>query len=188
MSRSTPAALAFLLALTAGFYWKLAISREWTFLESPDQANVVRPWLDFQAREFHAGRFPLWDPYEWAGHSLIGQVQPGITNPLNWILFAMPLRDGHIPIATLHWYWVLIHWLAAVFCFALCRNWNCGYGASLLGASIFALTGFVGHTDWPQILMTSIWVPVVLLFFGRVIRGVCPRGSAALCGAALGMA
>ena len=54
MSR-TPAALAFLLALTAGFYWKLTISREWTFLESPDQANVVRPWLDFQAREFHAG-------------------------------------------------------------------------------------------------------------------------------------
>src|SRR3989442_12330607 len=59
---------------------------------------------------------------------------------------------------------------------------------SLLGASIFALTGFVGHTDWPQILMTSIWVPLVLLFFGRVVRGGRPRGSAALCGAALGMA
>jgi hypothetical protein len=34
--------------------------------------------------------------------------------------------------------------------------------------SIFALSGFVGHTDWPQILMTSIWVPLVLLFFARV--------------------
>src|SRR6195256_3722276 len=151
-----------LLLLKTGFYWKLALSYQWTWLEGSDQANVVRPWLDFQAREFHAGRFPLWDPYEWAGHSLIGQVQPGITNPLNWILFAMPLRDGHIPIATLHWYWVLIHWLAPVFCYALCRYWNCGYCASLLGASMFALTGFVGHTDWPQILMTSIWVPVVL--------------------------
>ena len=90
-------ALLALLLLTAGFYWKLTISREWTFLEGFDLANVVRPWLDFEAREFHAGRFPLWDPYEWAGHTLIGQVQPGIANPLNWILFAMPLRDGTFP-------------------------------------------------------------------------------------------
>jgi hypothetical protein len=62
---------------------------------------VVHPWPDFEAREFHAGRLPLWDPYEWAGHTLIGQVQPGTTNPLNWILFAMPLGDGHIPLTTL---------------------------------------------------------------------------------------
>ncbi len=184
----TAGALLLLLLLTAGFYWKLTISREWTFLEGPDLANVVRPWLDFEAREFHAGRFPLWDPYEWAGHTLIGQVQPGIANPLNWILFAMPLRDGHIPVTTLHWYWVLIHWLGAVFCYALCRDLEAGYAASLLGGSIFALAGFVGHTDWPQILMGAIWVPLVLLFFARAVRGKAPRSSAALCGASLGMA
>ena len=184
----TAGALLVLLVLTAAFYWKLTISHEWTFLEGPDLANVVRPWLDFEAREFHAGRFPLWDPYEWAGHTLIGQVQPGITNPLNWILFAMPLRDGHIPVTTLHWYWVLIHWLGAVFCYALCRDLQAGYTASVLGGCIFALAGFVGHTDWPQILMCSIWVPLVLLFFARVARGYRPPGSAALCGAALGMA
>ena len=184
----TAGALLVLLLLTAGFYWKLTISREWTFLEGPDLANVVRPWLDFEAREFHAGRLPLWDPYEWGGHTLIGQVQPGITNPLNWVLFAMPLRDGHIPVSTLHWYWVLIHWLGAVFCYALCRDLGAGHTASLLGGCIFALAGFVGHTDWPQILMSSIWVPLVLLFFARVVRGYRPASSAALCGAALGMA
>ena len=75
--RRTLAALAILLVLTAGFYWKLTLTREWTFLEGPDLAIQVRPWLDFAAREFHAGRVPLWDPYEWAGHTLIGQVQPG---------------------------------------------------------------------------------------------------------------
>ena len=36
-------ALLALLLLTAGFYWKLTISREWTYLEGPDLANVVRP-------------------------------------------------------------------------------------------------------------------------------------------------
>ena len=183
----TPAALVLLLALTAGFYWKLTISRQWSFLEAPDLANQVRPWLDFQAREFHAGRFPLWDPYEWGGHALIGQDQPGATNPLNWILFAMPLPDGHLPVTTLHWYWVLIHWLGAAFAFALCRDLKCGYAASLLGGSIFALTGFMGHTDWPQVLMAAVWIPLVLLFFARVVRNEKPRSSAALCGAALGM-
>lgn len=184
----TLGAVLVLLLLTAGFYWKLTVSREWTFLEGPDLANVVRPWLDFEAREFHAGRFPLWNPYEWAGHTLIGQVQPGIANPLNWILFAMPLRDGHIPVTTLHWYWVLIHWLGAVFCYALCRDLKAGYTASLLGGSVFALAGFLGHTDWPQILMSSIWVPLALLFFARVVRGRAAQSNAALCGAALGMA
>jgi hypothetical protein len=183
----TLGALALLLALTAGFYWKITISGQWTFLEAPDLANQVRPWLDFQAREFHAGHLPLWDPYEWGGHSLIGQVQPGIANPLNWILFAMPLRDGHIPISTLHWYWVLIHWLGAAFCYALCRDLGCGQGASILGGSVFALTGFVGHTDWPQVLMACAWIPLVLLFFLRVIRGERPLSSAGFCGASLGI-
>ena len=183
----TAAALAFLFLVTAGFYWKLTLSREYTWLEGPDLAIQVRPWLDYQAREFHAGRFPLWDLYQWGGQPLAGQVQPGILNPLNWLLFAMPLDRGHLPIVTLHWYWVLIHWLGAVFCYALCRDLDAGTWPSLLGACIFALTGFLGHTDWPQILMSAIWIPLVLLFFARVFRGERPRSSAALCGAALAM-
>jgi hypothetical protein len=151
-------------------------------------AFQVRPWLDFGAREFHAGRFPLWDPYLYAGQSLIGQVQTGAANPLNWILFALPLRDGHIPLATLHWYWLLIHWLGAVFCYALCRELGSGRPASVLGGSVFAFTGYLGHTDWPQMLMSATWTPLVLLFLTRVFRGKRPLGSAAAGGALLGLA
>jgi hypothetical protein len=184
----TPAALAALLLLTAGFYWKLTLSRDWTCWEAPDLANLVRPWFDMEAREVHAGRIPLWSPYEWGGHTLAGQVQPAVFNPLNWPLLAMPLDDGHLPIRTLHWYWVLIHWLGAAFCFALCRDLGADRVSAILGASIFALAGFVGHTDWPQILMSAIWLPLVLLFFARVARGCRPWASAPLAGAALGMA
>jgi hypothetical protein len=182
------AAPLFLLLLTAAFYWRLTISSQYTWLEGSDLAFTARPWLDMQAREFHAGRFPLWTPYEWGGHTLIGQVQPGITNPLNWILFAMPLRDGHLPLGVLHWYWVLIHWLAAVACYALCRELKASPAASVLGASVFALTGFLGHTDWPYLLTPAVWLPVALLGFARLFRGERPRSGAALCGAALGMA
>jgi len=188
----TAAALAFLLALTIGYFWKLTISSDYTWLENPDQAFQVRPWLDYEARELHAGRLPFWDPYHWGGQSLIGQVQPGLANPLNWILFAMPLdhspRGGHIPLDVLHWYWVLIHWVAAAFCYWLCRDLGAGHIASILGASIFAFAGFIGHSGTPQFLMSAIWTPLVFLFFARVFRGRRPLASAALCGASLGAA
>src|SRR5262249_42282125 len=109
-------------------------------------------------------------------------------NPLNWILFAMPLREGHIPISTLHWYWVLIHWLGAVFAYALCRDLGARFLPSILGGCIFGLTGFLGHTDWPQILMPSIWIPLIVLFFLRAGRTCRPASSAAICGAAMGIA
>jgi hypothetical protein len=184
----TVGALAFLLALTVGFYRQLTLIPGYTWLENPDQALQVRPWLDYEARELHAGRLPLWDPYQVGGQSLIGQVQPGLANPLNWILFAMPLRAGHIPLNVLHWYWVLIHWAAAAFCFALCRDLGAGVGASILGASVWAFGGFMGHSGTPQFLMSALWIPIILLFFARVFRGQRPRGSAALCGAAMGLA
>jgi len=183
----TVAALAFLLALTVAFYRQLTLTTGYTWLENPDQALQVRPWLDYEAREIHAGRLPLWDPYQVGGQSLIGQVQPGLANPLNWILFAMPLRDGHIPLGVLHWYWVMIHWTAAVFCYALCRDLKAGIGASLVGASVWAFGGFMGHSGTPQFLMSALWIPVVLLFFARVFRGQRPRASAALCGVAMGL-
>ncbi|HTX39924.1 MAG TPA: hypothetical protein VME43_33125 [Bryobacteraceae bacterium] len=184
----TPAALLVLLVLTAGFYWQLTISGRYTWLENPDQALQVRPWLDYEARELHAGRLPLWAPYEWGGQSLIGQVQPGLVNPLNWPLFAMPLRDGHIPTGTLHWYWVLIHWVAAAFMFWLCRDLGAGFGPSILGGSVYALAGFLGHSDTPQFLMGAVWIPLMLLFLARVGRGQRVLGSAAWSGAALGAA
>jgi hypothetical protein len=179
-------ALALLLAITTGLYWKLTLSGSYTWLENPDQALQVRPWLDFEARELHAGRIPLWDPYQWAGQSLIGQVQPGLANPLNWLLFAMPLRDGHIPIPTLHWYWVLIRWLAAAFCFWLCRDLGASWWASVLGGAVFAFLGFMAHAATPQFAMSAVWLPLVLLFFARAWRGERPAANAALCGAALG--
>ena len=46
------------------------------------------------------------------------------------------MRDGHLQIPFLHWWWVLIHWVAAVFCFLLCRDLKCGWTASLAGGAV----------------------------------------------------
>lgn len=182
----TLGALAALLAITIGLYWQLTLTDRYTWLENPDHSLLIRPWLDFEARELHAGRIPLWDPNLWAGQPLHAQMEPGLANPFNWPLFLWPLRDGHISITALEWYWVLIHWVAAAFCFWLCRDIGCGYIASMAGGAIYGFLGYIGLVGTTCFSMSCLWLPVVLLFFLRVNRGERPLSNGALCGAALG--
>ena len=54
----------------------------------------------------------MWDPYSWAGQPLFGQAQPGAAYPINWLLFWMPLDHGWLRQDVLHWWYVLVHYLA----------------------------------------------------------------------------
>jgi hypothetical protein len=177
-----------LACVIIGFFWKLTLTSQFTWLQDPDQANQVMPWQNVQALAFHRGQFPAWDPYLWGGQSLIGQAQPGTAYPLNWLLYALPLGDGHIRRSYLHWYMALIHVLAALFGYWLCRDLERSQPASLIGGTAFSLAGAVGNTNWPQMLNGMIWVPLVLLFLLRAVRGRRSLVSAALCGFFLGMA
>ncbi len=57
----------------------------------------------------------------------------------------------------------------------------------MLGGIAFALTGVVGSIGWPQMLNGAIWIPLVVLFFLRSIRGERPLTDAALSGTMLGI-
>src|ERR1017187_1831030 len=78
---------AILLLIVIGFFWKLVLTDQYSWLQAPDLSSQVVPWFQFQAVQFHLHRFPLWDPFLWGGQSLIGQAQPGLAYPFNWILF-----------------------------------------------------------------------------------------------------
>jgi len=176
-----------LLLLTIGVFWKLTLTDQYTWMAGGDTARQVLPWYQFQASEFHAGRFPLWDPYHWGGQPLLAQGIPGAAYPLNWILFSLPLRDGWIQHKFLNWYFVLIHYMAALFCYLLCRDLQCSRAASLFAGLVFGLGGFVGSTSWPQMLNGAVWAPPVFLFLFRAMRGQATWPSAALGGMFLGI-
>ena len=176
-----------LLLIVIGFCWKIVLTRQYNWLESPDLANMIVPWFQFQAAQFHAGRFPLWDPFLFGGQTLIGQMEPGLAYPLNWILFALPLDHGHISYTALNWYYVAIHYLAALFCCFLARDLKCSLAASLLAGCAFGLGGYVGFITWPYMLNGAVWIPLVFLFLFRTGRGIRPLASAALCGLFLGI-
>ena len=106
-------------------------------------ANLVLPWLQFQAGEWHRHRFPLWDPNSWFGQPLFGQAQPGSAYPLNWLLFLAPLKNGWLRESALNWYYVLIRGLAALTAYALARDLGRSRTASILAGCVYALGGYV---------------------------------------------
>lgn len=173
---------ALLLMLCTGFYWKLVLTRQYTYLDTPDLAYQVLPWFQFQASEWHRGHVPLWDPHLWGGQPLLGQAQPGAAYPLNWVLFALPLRDGYLRLSYLHWYLVIVHFLAAWFAYLLCRDLGRSRAASLLGGTLFSLSGWLAQNELPQMINGAIWTPLVFLFLLRALRGQKPLSSAAWSG------
>src|ERR1700722_19593298 len=177
------------LTISVLFHWKLVLTNQYTWLESPDMSNLMLPWMQFEASEWHQGRFPMWDPNSWTGQPLFGQGQPGAAYPLNWLMFWMPLNShGWLRQDVLHWYYVLIHFLAALTCYALARDLGRSRGASIVAGCIFSLGGYVAYTDWPQMLNGAVWAPLVFLYLFRVARGERMLASSLLSGFFLGVA
>jgi hypothetical protein len=168
------------------FYWKLVLTNQFTWLEGPDAANLDLPWLQFQAGEWHAGRFPLWDPNGWFGQPLVGQAQPGAAYPPNWLLFLWPLKHGWIRQSALHWYFVLTRYFAALACYALARDLGRSRAASILAGCVYGLGGYVAATVAPQMVNGAVWTPLVFLYLFRAERGERPLASAVLSGFFLG--
>ncbi|BDC52172.1 hypothetical protein F183_A44870 [Bryobacterales bacterium F-183] len=158
--------------LVCGAFWKLTLSGDYTWANQSDMADQVLPWLQMQAREWQSGRpFPLWDPYQWGGQSLVGQLQTAVFYPWNWVLYLWPLGpDGSVSLRVLGWWLVLARFTGAAFFYALVRDLGRSRLAAVFGGVLFACTGYVGTTEWPQVVNGAIWFPLVLLFGLRVLR------------------
>lgn len=169
-------------------FWKIALTRQYTFIERPDIGHQVLPWLQVQAAALHKGELPLWDPYLLGGQTLVGQVQPAVFSPITWILLAAPLDEsGHLQLVWVHTWFVLLHALGAWFAYLLLRSLTAGRMASVVGAVFFATAGFLGHVAWPQIAAAAVWLPLVFLFYLRALRGESPTASAICAGAFLAL-
>jgi hypothetical protein len=177
---------AALLLLCVGFYWKLVLTDQYTWLDSPDLANLEAPRAQFLAGEIRHSRLPLWEPHQWAGQPMLGQFT-GSAYPINWVLSLMPFKQGKIQFPVLHWYFVLIHFQAALFCYLLCRDLKRSPPASAAAGLVFALGGYLGDTGWAQLINTALWAPLIFMFLLRAARGRRPLASAALSGVFLGI-
>jgi hypothetical protein len=138
-----------------------------------------------------SGSFPIWDPFIFAGRSFPGEMQTGAFYPLNWLLALSPLNRHDLLSPQLYnYFYVFSHFLAGVFMFRLVRSLELGSLPAFVAAACFSFAGFVGNADWPHMLGSSIWLPLILLFLIRLFRDThvsTALRDAALCGLCFGM-
>jgi Bacterial membrane protein YfhO len=177
---------AVVLGIVAVF-WKLALTKQYTFIDNPDLVNMVAPRLQPTLDAIRHGSILLWNPYEWFGEPPIGQVQPGVTSPFTFLLAMAPLHNGQVQFFYVQIWFVLLHCIAGLFAWRLFRELGCSAGPAVVGGVLFASMGYYGNTGWPNSLQPAMMAPLVFLFLLRSLKGRAPLKNAAWAGVMLGI-
>ena len=170
MSHRSIYPLLFFIAVVLLAFWKVIFHGDFTLLVGGDINSLYFPWFDVSAYWLKKGVFLLWDPYVYAGKSFMGEPQPGIFYPLNWVFMLLPTRGGGINLDGLQTLLILDYVLAACFFYLLARSLELSpYGAALAGIS-FALGGYtVQLCGFINVFSGFVWMPLVLLCFHKAL-------------------
>ena len=155
------------------------------FRESVDQ---TWGWMQKLAQAWQAGYLPLWNANTQAGHSFVGEIQPGVFYPLHWLWLVLFERDGRVGLAPIENLVVLHFAIAAAGMYGLLRQWRLTPAAALGGALCFALTGPVAMRAIAQanIFYSIAWLPWVMWAAARFLDRRRPIDGLAT-GALLGL-
>ena len=179
-SRSLPLAdLLWLLGLSvcALLYWKFRIidsaaAGEFRInLTNVDLFTYIRPSAAGVVRAFANGEFPLWNPYQYAGHPHLAAVTSAALYPLNLPFHFLRVEYAIELAAVLH----LV--LAGVFSYAFARCIELSRTASGACAVAFMLSGFVlSRAIWFTPAISALpWLPLGLLAIERAARELRAR-------------
>jgi hypothetical protein len=184
--RLLPPACVFILVLL--YQWPI-LTGFYTFLDvGPDIIVMGVPDLDLRAHALRQGTIPVWDLYESGGVPMLSLVTPAILDPFSYLPMLLPLKDGHIPLGYIQWYYALLHCFAALAAYFLVKELKVKSElAAMVAAVFYAISGIAGNAIWIQFVTETIYGPLVLLFLIRSLRGVRPLANAALAGALLGV-
>lgn len=98
---------------------------------------------DFAFLSFKSGHFPEWDPTIYCGMSFVGNIQTALFYPPLWLTLLASIGRAHLRYSSLE-ILVLAHvWLAFLFCFLWLRGKHLLPLASVLGAGVFAYSGYL---------------------------------------------
>lgn len=121
------------------------------------------PLDDFAFRSLKAGHIPEWDPTMYCGMSFIGNPQTALFYPPMWLAFLADAGHSRLRYSTLELL-VLAHvWLAFLFCFLWLRNKQLHQLACVLGAGVFAFSGYLMlQLQHLGLACGYVWLPIGL--------------------------
>ncbi len=152
------------------FFWRLLFEKGVAIPKGGGDFNsFYYPLSAFAANQIHAGHFPLWNPYLYAGAPFAADYQTGALYPPNLLVWAVarPFTYGAFEaLAIIHVWW------ASMTMYGFARTVGLRRASSLIAGITFAYGGFmtaqIGHA--PMIAVAS-WLPAVLAALYRARQG-----------------
>ena len=164
-----------LLGVWALFFWRFA---------APEADRVTYPAGDFSQqfgvfrdlayRAAIGGRLPLWAECLWSGYPFQADPQAQVFYPPIWVIFGVLRLQGwgNFPIGALVAEVAAHYLLLSFFTYFFLRSISCSRAPAVLGAIVFAYGGFMTGSPPLQtaILEVATWLPLALLFAGRLAK------------------
>jgi len=164
--RADVAAVALLWGLCLLFLWRLfsPVPALRLHVLQGDFTNQFYPFRYFAAAEWRAGRIPLWNPYVFAGHPFLADIQTAVFYPLSLANALLGALFG-LPLAALELEMAAHYPLAALFTYLLGRRLLGSRLGALVAAAVFTFSGFLTSYPAQQLAMleSAVWLPLVVL-------------------------
>ncbi|MCC6847859.1 MAG: YfhO family protein [Deltaproteobacteria bacterium] len=174
-------AFGLIAAGAAAFWWFRIIRPAWDHPFVPGFGNAdffmqIYPMSFRAAAWIRDGVFPLWNPYQFAGHPFLAATLYGVCYPPNLLYLFLPTAVAIEAVVVLHL--ALAGWftyryaaeigLAPVACFGAAAVYMfCGFMASLI--------------NWfPPAVASSTWLPLALIGIERIVVSGRPSHAALL--------
>jgi hypothetical protein len=101
------------------------------------------PLADYAFQALKQGRFPQWDSSIYCGISFVGNTQAALFYPPTWLMFAANWGRQHVSYQSLQVLVIAHVWLAFLLCFIWLRGRKLHELACVLGAGVFAFSGYM---------------------------------------------
>ncbi len=164
--------VALFLSVTVLTFWKPLFHRDFTLMVGNDTAESYYPWFDIAARWLKKGVLLLWDPYVYSGKVNMGEPQPGLYYPLNWLFMLLPVRGGGMNVEGMQALMILDYFLAGLFFYLLARSLDLTPRGSVVAGSAWAFGGFTTQLyGYINVLSGFVWLPLAFLFYRRALLG-----------------
>jgi hypothetical protein len=146
--------------------WHKQVTQQSKNLLLSDPFYTFYPRRYFFTTSLQRGTYPLWNPYIFSGHPVLGDTAAQTFYPPN--LFAARFLSAARSLPILAWFHLTLTGLAM---FAFLRLLRLGPGPSLFGAVAWMLNGdAIVWLENPHRLSTLAWMPAIFLFFELALR------------------
>lgn len=144
--------------------------------------DIIRqawPNIEYLWSSFVRGEIPLWNPYEKAGFSFIGDPETGVFYPVHWLMALLTGTTGAGPFVML--LQVLVHvGIAGVGMHHYLRRRQLPTASCWLGGTAYILSSRLAKSKDQTALGTVVWFPWMLIAVEESVRRPSWRSSALL--------